>query len=314
MAIFLSYSHADSTFADMLAAHLVGAGARIWVDRWELRVGDSIVQRVQDAVGGADAVLVVLSPDSVESEWCKKELATGLVRELEDRRVVVLPILYRDCEIPPFLRDKQYADFRDDFERGLSATLEALAGVLSDGLGRTTETGFYADWAIDWGLSEEGVEFHLTLVSFPKEPDYTVLLQVQLVGNEAATTRYQQFATKGLERLVRLVVLDAVAEGIEGRKLRFVLSDELPQQQTFTLEDPGSRIEYEIIVECRRLGPDNGKDVLFEYGGFFGSIRDTLRARTRPPNREEQQALGELVFGARRMRPGGATEEGESPK
>jgi TIR domain len=69
---------------------------------------------------------VVLSKASTESEWCKKELSAGLLRELEERRVVVLPILIEDCEIPIFLRGKLYADFRTNFDAGIGTILEQL--------------------------------------------------------------------------------------------------------------------------------------------------------------------------------------------
>ncbi len=77
MTIFISYSHIDKNIVDTLATHMVRRNAQVWVDRWELNVGDSIVQRVQDAITDSDALLVVLSKASVNSEWCKKELNTG---------------------------------------------------------------------------------------------------------------------------------------------------------------------------------------------------------------------------------------------
>jgi hypothetical protein len=106
MPIFISYSHEDKTFVDRLAMQLVAYKAKVWLDKWELHVGDSLIKRIQDAIAGASALLVVLSKASVKSEWCKKELSAGLVRELEEKRVVVLPVLKEDCEVPLFLRDK----------------------------------------------------------------------------------------------------------------------------------------------------------------------------------------------------------------
>jgi hypothetical protein len=48
---------------------LVRSNVHVWLDRWELSVGDSIVEKVQEAVDGASALLVILSKASVESEW-----------------------------------------------------------------------------------------------------------------------------------------------------------------------------------------------------------------------------------------------------
>ncbi len=46
--IFLSYSHKDKVFVDRLATDLEGSGAKIWLDRREIKPGDSIVDLVHD--------------------------------------------------------------------------------------------------------------------------------------------------------------------------------------------------------------------------------------------------------------------------
>jgi hypothetical protein len=103
MALFISYSHQDRVFVDQLAANLVKRGrARVWVDRWELRVGDSLIQRIQEAMQSAGALIVVLSKASAASEWCRKELSAGPIRELEERRVLVLPSCWRTATYPCF--------------------------------------------------------------------------------------------------------------------------------------------------------------------------------------------------------------------
>jgi len=92
-------------------------------------VGDSILNRVQEAIQSSSALLIILSKASVASEWCKKELNAGLMRELDEKKVIVLPVLVEDCEIPVFLREKLYADFRKDFKSGLQALVDAVAKV-----------------------------------------------------------------------------------------------------------------------------------------------------------------------------------------
>ena len=170
MAIFISYSHEDKDFVDALAFQLVRARAPIWLDRWELNVGDSILQRVQDAVVGASALLVVLSTASVNSEWCKKELNAGLLRELEEKRVIVLPVLKENCDIPLFLRDKLYADFRTNYDSGLRQVLKALAQFLTDTRSRIAGPDSNVDWAFDWAISTDEFRFTLTML-----PTYSCL-------------------------------------------------------------------------------------------------------------------------------------------
>jgi hypothetical protein len=57
---------------------MVKRNATVWVDTWELNVGDSIIKRIQDAITESDALLVVLSKASVDyltlhSRWQQEE-------------------------------------------------------------------------------------------------------------------------------------------------------------------------------------------------------------------------------------------------
>ncbi len=150
MPIFISYSHKDKEFVNKFAAHLIKNNARVWIDTWELNVGDSIVSKVQKAIQESSALLVVLSKSSVDSEWCKKEFTAGLMRELEEKKVIVLPVLIEDCNIPIFLRDKLYADFRNNFDEGLHSVLDSVAKVINPNRGRIEENNYHVDLAIDW--------------------------------------------------------------------------------------------------------------------------------------------------------------------
>ncbi len=71
MPIFISYSTNDAEFVDELAANLVKSNNHIWIDRWELHVGDSIVERIEEQLDNATAFIFVLSKTSVKSDWCR---------------------------------------------------------------------------------------------------------------------------------------------------------------------------------------------------------------------------------------------------
>src|ERR1700733_9255945 len=129
MAIFISYSRADAAFVDQLAQKLVMRRHHIWLDRWEMNVGDSLITKIQGALTESDAILIVLSKNSVASEWCKKELNAGLIRELEEKRVLVMPCVIDDCEIPLFLKEKVYADFRKDPNEAFKQVDDALLRI-----------------------------------------------------------------------------------------------------------------------------------------------------------------------------------------
>ena len=150
MPIFISYSHQDKNFVDKLAIQLVAHNINVWLDRWELQIGDSIIAKIQEAVEGASALLVILSPASVSSDWCKNEINAGLLRELEEKQVLVMPVMLQDCEVPVFVRGKIYADFRKSFDDGLQTILEGIAKVTNENLGRYRGPEYHTDWSVDW--------------------------------------------------------------------------------------------------------------------------------------------------------------------
>jgi hypothetical protein len=133
--IFLSHSTSDAPFVDRLASDLERLSIGVWYDKWELRVGDSLLDKIAAGIEVNDYLVIVLTPASVASDWVRLELKAALMRELSEKRVVVLPVLLANCVLPTFLRDKKYADFRADYEHGfeellLAAFPESRTGVL----------------------------------------------------------------------------------------------------------------------------------------------------------------------------------------
>ena len=232
MPVFISYSHADSAFVNILAANLVRRNAHVWVDTWELNVGDSILNKVQQAIQDSSALLVILSKASVASEWCRKELNAGLMRELDEKRVVVLPVLVDDCDIPIFLREKMYADFRTNFDRGLTSLVEGIAKVTNLDQGRIQEGNRATDWAEDWGYEGRLFRMTYTLVQSSSEFKFSLLTEVIVRCNAPVTSRYKEYVDAGLDWLGRMVVTEALADLADARvedDLRVILDDQYPK-------------------------------------------------------------------------------------
>ena len=127
-SIFLSHNHRDKQFVRVLAQDLSAMGVKVWLDEAEVKVGDSLITKVSEAIDEMSYLGVVLSPNSVNSRWVKEELNQALVRQLSDRDASVLPIMVADCQVPGFLRDRLYADFRDpgDYDNALRRLLTSI--------------------------------------------------------------------------------------------------------------------------------------------------------------------------------------------
>jgi hypothetical protein len=277
MPIFISYAHSDKDFVDKLAIQLVRQNVHVWLDRWELTIGDSLIDRIQDAVDGASALLVVLTPESVQSEWCKKELSSGLLRELEEKRVVVMPLMLRDCQIPIFARGKLYADFRTNFDDGLRSVLTGIAKVTSASLSRIQEDKYHVDWSINSALDPNGnVVIKATFIQIPKDQPYTCLTEIIMLLDARATTHYKKKLAKEGPDSARLEAWESFAEAVESAQdIRPLLED--AEEKKYTIPFMYGQNTLLAFLSSRRLGEDTGKDILMNVTGLVNESRDQMR-------------------------------------
>jgi hypothetical protein len=127
MNVFVSYSHKDSNFVDKLVRDLNYSNIKATYDKWLLNIGDSIIEKISEYVSVSDSVIIVLSKDSVNSNWVKKELAIAMTGEINDKKIKVYPIVLDDCKIPAILIDKLYANFRDEYYYSFNILIKSIA-------------------------------------------------------------------------------------------------------------------------------------------------------------------------------------------
>lgn len=125
-SIFISYSRDDEEFAIKLAMDLKNRNITVWLDEWEIKVGDLLVTKIGDAIKKTTYFGIILSPSSVKKPWVQTELNSALIKELNLNKVTVLPILRENCEIPTLLWGKKYADFRGNYDKGLNELLRVF--------------------------------------------------------------------------------------------------------------------------------------------------------------------------------------------
>jgi hypothetical protein len=126
--VFISHTKSDKDFARHLAKDIQSLGFSVWLDEWEIRLGDSLIERIEEGIEESQWMIVILSPKSVKSEWVLRELHSGLTKEIGSKKVFVLPVLCKKVTLPNFLRDKFYADFTDSYEYGFGLIKDRLMG------------------------------------------------------------------------------------------------------------------------------------------------------------------------------------------
>lgn len=131
-AVFISYNRHDKLQAQWLAKYLEKSGASVWLDEADLKIGYSLIDEISRAIEHTDFVAAILSSYSLKSAWVQKELSLAMTKEIEGRKVVVLPIKIDDCKLPAFLIDKLYADLSStaNFQSELKRIAQAV-GVRS---------------------------------------------------------------------------------------------------------------------------------------------------------------------------------------
>ncbi|HEV8394524.1 MAG TPA: toll/interleukin-1 receptor domain-containing protein [Vicinamibacterales bacterium] len=76
--IFISHSHKDRAFVHRLARDLRHQKVEVWLDDSELQVGDDFAKKLDEAVAANDFLGVVVSTNSITSEWVHRELRLAL--------------------------------------------------------------------------------------------------------------------------------------------------------------------------------------------------------------------------------------------
>src|SRR5262245_42287189 len=111
---FCSYSRADAQFTLRLMKDVRDAGASVWVEQLDIPPGERWDHSIEEALNNSPIQIVVLSPEAVNSVNVMDEVSFAL-----EQRKRVIPVLYRQCQIPFRLRRVQYIDFTKEYSDGL---------------------------------------------------------------------------------------------------------------------------------------------------------------------------------------------------
>jgi len=120
--VFISYSRIDVEFARSLASALSNAGADVWIDVEDIPAGMKWSRAIQQGLDTAEAMLVVISPESVDSHNVEDEWQYFM-----DQGKPVIPILWRPAKMPFQLNRLQYIDFQaQSFDSAFSQLIGEL--------------------------------------------------------------------------------------------------------------------------------------------------------------------------------------------
>jgi hypothetical protein len=144
---FISYSVKDTAFAERLHADLQSKGVRCWYAPEDLKIGEKIRVGIDQSIRIHDKLLLVLSKNSVQSEWVEQEVETAMERERRQKRTVLFPIRLDDAVMKiesgwpaDIRRSRNIGDFRrwknhDTYRKSLNRLLRDLKAEKPTGTG-----------------------------------------------------------------------------------------------------------------------------------------------------------------------------------
>ncbi len=128
--VFLSHTNQDRGFVDSLAEVMRRHGVPVWYSQANILGARQWHDEIGAALRRCDWFLIVVSPQSVDSKWVKRELLYALDHNRYDNKIV--PVMYQSC----------------DYEEKLSWTLSIFQMV---DFTRAIDQG-YVDLLRVWGL------------------------------------------------------------------------------------------------------------------------------------------------------------------
>ncbi len=139
MKVFISHAHSDEQLAQKVAAILQEAGLEVWDAMREIMPGDNWAQHVSNALQESEAMVVLLTPDAVRSEWVRREMRWNIEYALGEVRFRsrLIPVVAGDPDVlytesvPWILRHQKMVDLteHENEEEGIREVARTLLHV-----------------------------------------------------------------------------------------------------------------------------------------------------------------------------------------
>lgn len=134
--IFVSYNKADVEFAERLVktieqVEFEGRYLRCFFSSWDIEPGENILLKIEKSLSNSKFIGLILSPDWLKSDWTTLERVISVHDDPAGLKGRIIPMLRRNCTIPPSIRILKWLDFRTDsnFDREIRRLVARLIGI-----------------------------------------------------------------------------------------------------------------------------------------------------------------------------------------
>lgn len=129
---FISHASEDFEWCRELVAELKKAKLKVWFDERHVDYGGGIPIAINNGLQKSRRVVIVMTPEYFDSEkdWTLAEASYALSVDPAGKRQFVIPILLRECNIPPLLQPIKHIDFRRN--RNFKQSFGQLKSILKN--------------------------------------------------------------------------------------------------------------------------------------------------------------------------------------
>src|SRR3954451_10187378 len=122
--VFISYSRRDSRYVGALADALRERGKDVWIDIEGIRDAEVFPEALQNAIGTSDGFVFIISPASVKSEFCMREVGDAVE---SGKRIVPVDLeRVADGDVPEPIRVRNWIPAGDDLGTTVERVVKAL--------------------------------------------------------------------------------------------------------------------------------------------------------------------------------------------
>jgi WD40 repeat protein len=269
--VFLSYSRVDVGFADRLEPELKSKGIEILIDRSQIYAFEDWWKRIENLITSADAVIVVLSPESIQSEVVKKEIA--FAASLNKRLAPIVARDFGEITLPDAVRHLNFIFFNRAAAFGENAAqlAEALTSNI-EWIRKHTELGKSAR---DWQLAQRPRGLLMRSPLLEDSERWVVQRAQDAPASPKIVLEFISASRKAATRRLRWTVAGSTAVTVIASTLAIIAwqqRTEARNQRTEATKQRNDAMIQRSIAEDRfsRISVANGERVLSE-GDFPGA-------------------------------------------
>lgn len=204
-------------------------GIRYWIDRHEIRAGDSLMKMLAEGIDDSDFFVIVVSRNSLDSRWSTQEFFLAYGSQLRDQQPKILPILIDDVPVPPLLRDFKTYDLFREYDTVLQTLFQTILQPID-----------------------------MSLAQFPIDETYdrtTIITVSDLVGRrlvEHFTQHPEEMKTMNRRKFEELI-----AEVFYGFGYEVELTQQTRDGGRDIIAVRRKEVESRYLIECKRPDPGN---------------------------------------------------------